>query len=140
MDSDALARFVTAQSGGIYEAALGELRAGSKASHWMWFVFPQIAGLGRSTTAQFYAIADRTEARDYLDHPLLGARLIESTQAMLAWNPARSAEAILGAVDAMKFSSSMTLFEAVAPRPAPFAQALEAFYAGTRDKATLARL
>ena len=106
----------------------------------MWFVFPQIAGLGRSSTAQFYAIADRAEAVAYSGHPLLGPRLRECTEAMLGWAGKRSAERILGPVDALKFRSSMTLFEACAADPAPFAAALEGFYAGARDAATLERL
>ena len=106
----------------------------------MWFVFPQIAGLGRSSTAQFYALADRAEAVGYSRHPLLGPRLAECTDAMLGWAGRRSAERILGVVDALKFRSSMTLFEACAHAPAPFAAALDAFYAGERDAATLERL
>ena len=113
------------------------MRAGAKRSHWMWFIFPQIAGLGRSPTAQFYAIADRLEAQAYAGHPLLGGRLVGCTQAMLRWAGQRSAEAILGPVDAQKFRSSMTLFEACARDPEPFAAALEAFYAGERDTVTL---
>jgi uncharacterized protein (DUF1810 family) len=106
----------------------------------MWFVFPQIAGLGRSSTAQFYAIADRIEAAAYNRHRRLGPRLVECTEAMLGWAGKRSADRILGPVDALKFRSSMTLFEACADDPAPFAAALEAFYAGERDTATLGRL
>jgi uncharacterized protein (DUF1810 family) len=135
----ALSRFVQAQDG-IYPQALAELTAGDKQSHWMWFIFPQIAGLGRSPTAQFFAIADRAEAQAYSRHPLLGARLRECTGAMLTWARRRSARAILGPVDALKFTSSMTLFEACADDPAPFAAALEAFAEGERDRATLARL
>jgi len=138
-DASSLERFVEAQRG-IYPQALAELRAGDKRSHWMWFIFPQIAGLGRSPTAQFYAIADRAEAGDFWRHEVLGPRLIECTQAMLDWAGRRSAEAILGTVDALKCRSSMTLFEACADDPAPFAAALDAFYGGVRDEATLARL
>jgi len=134
-----LARFVGAQQDS-YARALAELRTGRKAGHWMWFVFPQIAGLGRSATAQFYAIADRAEAHAYARHPLLGTRLRECTEAMLGWAGRRSAEDILGGIDALKFASSMTLFEACADDRAPFAAALDAFYAGKRDPATLARL
>lgn len=130
-----LSRFVEAQQN-VYAAALAELRAGRKASHWMWFVFPQIAGLGRSPTAQYYALAARDEARAFLAHPILGPRLAISTAAVLA-HPDRSAEAIFGSIDAMKFRSSMTLFEAVADDPASFAQALHIFYGGVRDAATL---
>jgi len=106
----------------------------------MWFVFPQIAGLGHSSTAQFYAIRGREEAQAYSRHPLLGPRLAECTEAMLGWAGKRTAERILGPVDALKFRSAMTLFEACADDPAPFAGALEAFYAGERDPATLERL
>lgn len=116
------------------------MRAGAKHSHWMWFVFPQIAGLGRSPTARLYAIAGLAEARAYLAHPVLGSRLLECTEAMLGWAGRRSAEAILGSIDALKFKSSMTLFEAAAEEPARFAAALDAFCAGERDAATLARL
>lgn len=106
----------------------------------MWFVFPQIAGLGRSPTAQFYAIRGRDEGEAYARHPVLGARLRECTEAMLGWAGERSAERVLGPVDALKLRSSMTLFEACANDPTPFAQALDAFYAGERDAATLERL
>jgi uncharacterized protein (DUF1810 family) len=135
-----LARFVTAQDGGTYEQALDELRRGQKRSHWMWFVFPQIVGLGRSETARFYAIADLDEATAYLAHPVLAPRLTECTSAMLAWAGRKSALAILSPIDALKFASSMTLFEAAAEAPRPFAAALEAFNDGERDQATLARL
>lgn len=106
----------------------------------MWFVFPQIAGLGHSPTARFYAIADRAEAQSYAGHPLLGPRLLECTEAMLGWAGKRDAEAILGGIDALKFRSSMTLFEACADDPAPFAAALDAFYGRERDAATLSLL
>lgn len=135
-----LDRFVAAQDG-VIDRVLGELRAGAKTSHWMWFVFPQIAGLGHSAMAQRYAIADLTEARAYLAHPLLGPRLIEAAGAMLSWADRRSAEAVLGGIDAVKLRSSMTLFEAAAGADAfPFADCLDAFYDGERDPATLARI
>jgi uncharacterized protein (DUF1810 family) len=130
-----LDRFVAAQAD-IYGQALAELRAGRKQGHWMWFVFPQIAGLGRSPTAIFYAIADAAEARAYLAHPLLGARLIKCTEAVSAHGD-RSAEAIFGGIDAMKLRSSMTLFEAVADDPAQFASVLAQFFDAERDPATL---
>jgi uncharacterized protein (DUF1810 family) len=133
-----LERFVEAQER-IYEQALAELLDGRKQSHWMWFVFPQLAGLGRSPTARFYSIVSAEEARAYLAHALLGARLRECTRAVCG-HPERSAEAIFGNVDAMKFRSSMTLFEAVAEDPAPFRGALETFNGGVRDEATLALL
>jgi uncharacterized protein (DUF1810 family) len=134
MDLD---RFVVAQAP-LFARALGELRAGAKRGHWMWFVFPQVAGLGRSDTARFYALSGRTEAQAYLAHPLLGPRLLEATAAIS--DAAGSAEAILGPVDAMKLRSSMTLFESVAADPQPFAHALERFFDGMRDPQTLARL
>lgn len=134
-----LDRFIEAQAG-VFDEVLRELAEGHKRSHWMWFVFPQIAGLGRSDTARFYAIVDRAEARAYLDHPLLGKRLREASTTMARWAGQRSAEAILGPVDALKLASSMTLFEAVADDPAPFAAVLDAFYGGQRDARTLALL
>jgi uncharacterized protein (DUF1810 family) len=130
-------RFVAAQDDGVYGRALAELRAGQKRGHWMWFVFPQIAGLGRSETARLYAIESLAEARAYLAHPLLGPRLIECTEAMLALAGQRSAESILGAIDAMKFRSSLTLFESATTSGEPFSSALAAFFAGERDEATL---
>ena len=133
-----LGRFVDAQRSS-YTAALAELQAGAKRSHWMWYVFPQIAGLGRSETARFYAIADLAEARAYLAHPVLGARLVEAVQAMLAHAGRRSAEAILGGIDAVKLRSSCTLFEAAGGGP-EFGRCIDAFYGGVRDPATLALL
>ena len=135
-----LDRFVEAQRE-VYPRALAELRAGRKTSHWMWFVFPQIAGLGHSAMAVRYAIRDLDEARAYLAHPLLGTRLREAAMAMCG-HAGLSAEAILGGIDAVKFRSSMTLFEAAAqgePR-ALFATCLDAFYGGARDPETLRRI
>ena len=129
-----LERFVAAQEP-VYAQALGELRAGRKRSHWMWFIFPQLAELGRSSTARFYGIGSAAEASSYLRHPVLGPRLAECGQALLAHRGARPDE-ILGSVDAMKLRSSMTLFEAVADEPEPFAAVLEAFYPD-RDEETL---
>ena len=135
-----LDRFVAAQEQ-VFDRAMAELRAGAKTSHWMWFVFAQIGGLGHSAMAQRYAIADVAEARAYLAHPILGPRLIEATEAMLDWTGRRSAETILGSIDVIKLRSSMTLFEAAAKAgTAPFASCLDAFYDGERDPATLARL
>jgi uncharacterized protein (DUF1810 family) len=133
--ADALGRFVEAQSA-FYEQALGELRSGAKQSHWMWFIFPQIDGLGTSPTARLYAIPGMGEARAYLAHELLGPRLAECTDAMLGWAGQRDAEAILGTVDAMKFRSSMTLFEA-AGGGERYGRALDIFYEGRRDERTL---
>jgi len=135
-----LQRFVSAQET-TYDRALAELRAGQKRSHWMWFVFPQIAGLGSSPTAQRYAIRDRAEARAYLDHPLLGPRLVECAEALLAVE-GRSAQQILGYPDDLKLRSSMTLFaEAADAGPAAvFRQVLDRYYDGEPDPATLERL
>jgi len=130
-----LERFVAAQRQ-LYSLVLDELRAGAKRSHWMWFIFPQVTGLGLSPLARQYAIANLAEARAYLGHELLGLRLVESTEAVLEWRGQRTAEQILGQIDAMKFRSSMTLFEA-AGGDGCFARALEAFFAGSRDERTL---
>ena len=138
MQDDGLQRFFSAQAA-VYPQALSELKRGRKESHWMWFVFPQLRGLGRSETALLYGIASADEARDYLEHPLLGARLMECTEAVLA-HRGRQAEAIMGNVDAMKLRSSMTLFEAVAEAPEPFAAVIEAFFGGARDEETLRML
>ena len=132
-----LQRFVDAQQGTI-DIVHAELAAGSKRSHWMWFVFPQLAGLGRSPTAMFYAIASLDEARAYLKHPLLGPRLRQCAGALEPWVGTRSAEHIFGAVDAMKLKSSLTLFDRVEPSGV-FAEALVNFFAG-RDERTLALL
>ena len=134
-----LDRFVAAQAT-TYATALAELRRGRKATHWMWFVFPQIAGLGHSQMARHYAIASLDEARAYLRHPLLGARLREASAAVLAHTGAHAAEAMMGGIDAVKLRSSMTLFEAAGDDPAVFAGVLDAFFDGERDAATLARL
>jgi uncharacterized protein (DUF1810 family) len=133
-----LRRFVDAQAG-TYERALAELRAGRKTGHWMWFVFPQIAGLGRSPMAQRYAIGSLDEARAYLAHPVLGPRLREAAAALLA-HAGTSPESILGGIDALKLRSSMTLFDRAAPEDDVFARVLAAFYDGERDQATLERL
>lgn len=135
-DRDDLGRFVTAQSG-VYHVALAEIRRGRKQSHWMWFIFPQVAGLGTSAMAQRYAIASLDGARAYLAHPLLGPRYVECVTSLQAL-PASSAEAVFGPVDAMKLRSSLTLFEA-ASAPAIVAAALERWFGGRRDEATLAR-
>ncbi|MDQ0475188.1 DUF1810 domain-containing protein [Labrys wisconsinensis] len=129
-----LERFVTAQVGS-YDTALQELRAGRKRSHWMWFVFPQLRGLGLSATARFYGIGSLAEARAYREHPVLGPRLVATTQAMLQ-HRGFSAHAILGSPDDLKFRSSMTLFARLDPA-GPFRAALDAFYAGEEDGATL---
>jgi uncharacterized protein (DUF1810 family) len=135
-----LERFVAAQnSGGTYEQALRELRDGRKTSHWMWFVFPQIAGLGRSGMAQRYAIADLDEARAYLAHPVLGPRLVTSAESMTTHRD-RTAEVILGGVDAIKLRSSMTLFVHADESQSVFRTVLDLFFDGDEDPATLQRL
>lgn len=135
-----LERFVAAQdAGGAYERALGELRAGRKTSHWMWFVFPQLAGLGHSPMARRYAIASLDEARAYLAHPVLGARLRACAHALLD-DGDRTARAILGQVDALKLRSSMTLFARAAPGEPLFGEVLERFYDGVADDRTDALL
>jgi uncharacterized protein (DUF1810 family) len=130
-----LQRFVTAQEG-FHDQALAELKGGRKQSHWMWFVFPQLAGLGTSPMAVRYAIRSLEEARAYVVHPVLGERLRESVAAMLA-HADKGAERILGPVDALKFRSCMTLFEAAAIDYVPYTAALVVFYDGIRDPRTL---
>ena len=137
-DPHNLQRFIRAQDG-IYERVLAELRAGSKQSHWMWFIFPQLAGLGRSPTAQYYGITSLDEARAYLEHEVLGPRLRQCAEAMLPWSARRTARQILGPVDALKLRSSLTLFDRVEPRSV-FASAEDAFFDGERDEQTLALL
>jgi uncharacterized protein (DUF1810 family) len=135
-----LERFVAAQdAAGTYQRALAELRAGRKAGHWMWFIFPQVAGLGLSAMAQRYAISGLAEARAYLDHPLLGPRLLECAAAVAA-TEGSTADRILGPVDAMKLRSSMTLFAAAGPQEAVFGAVLARYFDGEPDEATLARL
>ena len=125
-----LERFVTAQdSGGTYRRAVAELRRGRKTSHWMWFIFPQIAGLGRSATAQMYAISNLAEAQAYLAHPVLGPRLVECTE-ILASHRGLSAEQIFGGIDAIKLRSSMTLFARADPDQAIFSQVIDQYFAG----------
>lgn len=133
-----LQRFIDAQDG-VIEAALAELKAGAKRSHWMWFIFPQLRQLGRSPTAKHYGITSIEEASAYLQHPLLGARLTASIEAILRWAGRRTPEQILGPVDTLKFRSSLTLFDAGQPGGL-FDRALAAFYGGIRDERTLALL
>ena len=137
-DPFALERFVTAQAA-VIDRVLDELRAGRKQSHWMWFIFPQIAGLGRSPTAVHYAIASLDEARAYLAHPILGERLRECTRLVLDVK-GKSAHDIFGSPDDLKFHSSMTLFAAAASGEQIFSQALEKYFAGRGDDVTLDRL
>ena len=134
-----LARFTKAQSD-VIEQALSELRAGRKTSHWMWFVFPQLTGLGASPTAQFYGLSSLGEARAYLAEPTLGERLRRCVEATLSVK-GRTLRQIFGSPDDLKFGSSMTLFEAVADRAEPlFSQALDALCDGERDRRTIALL
>ncbi len=133
-----LQRFVDAQRD-TYDTALAELRAGAKRSHWMWFVFPQVAGLGRSATAQHFAISGLAEARAYLAHPVLGLRLRESAQALLDL-PGGDPVAVLGGVDAQKLRSSMTLFAHADPAEPLFRGVLDRFFSGAEDEATTGRL
>jgi uncharacterized protein (DUF1810 family) len=135
-DPHRLQRFVDAQDeAGTYDRALAELRAGRKTSHWIWFVFPQIAGLGRSPTARAYAISSLDEAQAYLEHPVLGPRLAEGTRALLEHTDKPATE-ILGGIDAIKLRSSMTLFARAAPDEPLFRQVLDAFFDGEADEAT----
>lgn len=133
-----LDRFVVAQDR-VWPAVTAELAAGQKQSHWMWYVFPQLAGLGRSEMALRYGIASLDEAKAYLAHPLLGARLREVVELMLLHRD-RDPAAILGETDAMKFRSSLSLFAAAASDEPLFAEALSAFYAGAPDPETLVRI
>jgi uncharacterized protein (DUF1810 family) len=135
-DPHDLDRFVAAQDDhGTYDAALSELRAGRKTSHWMWFVFPQVAGLGRSPTAQRYAIASLDEARAYLAHPVLGPRLRESAEALTALETTDPV-AVLGGIDGAKLRSSMTLFHRAAPDEPAFRAVLDQYFGGATDDAT----
>ncbi|MGG5260069.1 DUF1810 domain-containing protein [Phycicoccus avicenniae] len=137
-----VSRFVEAQeSGGTYASALVELRAGEKRSHWMWFVFPQVSGLGRSPTAVHYGVDGLGEARAYLAHPVLGPRLVECCEALLALDGSDPV-AVLGGIDAVKLRSSMTLFAQAAGEGSdgPFRAVLEQYFAGEEDPATVALL
>jgi uncharacterized protein (DUF1810 family) len=135
-----LQRFADAQdSGGTFDRALAELRAGAKRSHWMWFVFPQIAGLGSSDMARRYALAGLDEARDYLAHPVLGERLRTCAEALLDL-PGDDAAAVLGGIDAQKLRSSMTLFTRADPGDPLFPAVLAKYFDGRLDEATTDRL
>jgi uncharacterized protein (DUF1810 family) len=135
-----LDRFVTAQeSGGTYERALSEIRRGRKVGHWMWYVFPQVAGLGSSPMAQKYAISSLAEARAYVAHPVLGPRLREcatSLTGLATTDPV----VVLGSIDALKLRSCMTLFDRAAPEEPVFARVLDQYYDGSPDEATIERL
>jgi uncharacterized protein (DUF1810 family) len=135
-----LERFTQAQDQrGTYQRAVAELRAGRKASHWMWFIFPQIAGLGFSAMSREFAISSLAEARAYLRHPVLGPRLIECA-AIVAGTGEKSAAEIFGSVDAMKLRSSMTLFMAAAQEEPVFRDVLDKYFGGAPDEATAEKL
>lgn len=128
-------RFVRAQEGGVYEQALAEIRAGRKQGHWIWFIFPQVKGLGRSSTASYYGIGSRAELNAYIAHPLLREHLLEITRAFLAL-PEDDPVAVLGSIDALKVRSCMTLFEPTGADPV-FGAVLDKYYRGSRDELTL---
>ena len=135
-----LRRFVAAQdAGGTYRRATAELRNGRKDSHWMWFIFPQVAGLGYSPASRTYAISSLAEARAYLAHPVLGPRLLECA-ALAADVPGRTAEQVFGEVDALKLRSSMTLFMHADPGQQVFRQVLDQYFGGVPDSATERRI
>ena len=135
-----LARFVDAQdTGGAYDSALAELRAGLKRGHWIWFVFPQVEGLGMSPTSQFFGVRGLAEARAYAAHPVLRERLVAAARA-LADLPGSDPVAVLGSIDAVKVRSSMTLFAATDPDEPVYGEVLAKYYGGERDPATLSRL
>jgi uncharacterized protein (DUF1810 family) len=139
-DTYDLGRFVAAQDqGGVYDAAVTELRAGRKTGHWMWFVFPQIAGLGQSAMSRRYAIGSLAEARAYLEHPVLGARLAECAR-VLHERDDLSAVDIFGSIDAQKLRSSMTLFARAAPADPLFQAVLDRYFTGSADEHTERRL
>lgn len=142
IERDHFAHFLEAQDGGIYERALEEIAAGEKVSHWMWFIFPQLARVGSSAASRKFALSGTDEAQAYTRHEELGARLFEATEAMLEWAGTMSAADILGEVDAQKFRSSMTLFEAACENDEwqVFTDALEGFFGGERCRATLANI
>jgi uncharacterized protein (DUF1810 family) len=133
-----LQRFVDAQQH-VYETVLKELRAGRKRSHWMWFIFPQISGLGRSATAQTFALSSLAEAAAYLAHPTLGPRLRECS-VLVAGIEGRSVDEIFDYPDDLKFHSSMTLFAQAAPQEPIFAACLQKYFGGQPDPRTMARL
>jgi uncharacterized protein (DUF1810 family) len=134
-DPHNLSRFISAQEA-TYETALAELRSGQKRTHWMWFIFPQIHGLGRTSTSEYYSIKSEEEARQYLSHPILGARLLECARAVWALE-GRSASQIFGFPDDLKLKSSMTLFAHIAGPGSVFARVLDKCFAGKPDEKTL---
>ena len=136
MDSFDLARFRSAQEG-AFATALAELKAGRKRSHWMWFIFPQLRGLGHSETAKFYGLASRGEAQAYLADPVLGPRLLQACEALLAHEGATARE-ILGTPDDLKLRSSVTLFATLPEAPPEFQRVLDRYFDGAADPRTLA--
>ncbi len=134
-DPHDLARFLTAQAP-VFEQALSEIKQGDKRSHWMWYIFPQIEGLGSSSTAQYYAIKSLDEARAYLAHPVLGPRLLECAEAALQVK-GRSALEVFGSPDDLKLKSCATLFALVSPPDSPFDRLLAKYFSGLRDQKTL---
>lgn len=133
--NEGLERFLKAQED-AYETALGEIRAGRKRSHWIWYIFPQIAGLGRSGTAQYYAIRDLAEAKAYLQEPTLRRRLLEISQALLELETS-DASRVMGWPDDLKLKSSMTLFDAAEPECRVFQSVLDKYFHGEKDQRTL---
>jgi len=139
MNSDnSLSRFLPAQQN-IYPQVIKELQSGKKTSHWMWFIFPQIEGLGSSSTAKFYSIKNREEAKEYIEHPVLGKRLLECSNILLQIN-GRSADEIFGYPDNLKLRSSMTLFKHAAPGHKVFENVLQKYFAGEEDEQTISIL
>ena len=130
-----LNRFVSAQEG-IFESVLAELRSGRKRTHWMWFIFPQVDGLGHSTTSRYYAIKSRAEAQQYLNHPILGARLLKCVELILAID-GKTASEIFGFPDNQKLKSSMTLFASIMDPESIFVRVLEKYFDGKRDEKTI---
>lgn len=137
-DNYNLQRFLSAQEENI-DSVILELNQGQKIGHWMWYIFPQVKGLGRSSTAEFYAIQSKDEAIAYLNHPVLGPRLLECTKAVNAQDNL-TAEHIFGYPDYLKFRSCMTLFERISNNESPFSEALDRFYGGEPDERTLSIL
>lgn len=133
--SQNLDRFIKAQQG-VYETALSEIRNGRKASHWMWFIFPQIQGLGHSDMARFYAIKDKEEAQGYLQHPILGQRLIEISEVLMQLNSGNAVQ-IFGGIDSVKLKSSMTLFSLLPNANPIFQKVLDKFFGGEKDGRTV---
>ena len=134
-DERGLDKYVSAQARG-YDDALREIRSGRKRTHWIWYIFPQLDGLGYSPTAQYYGIRDLEQAKDYMAHPVLGPRLVEISEALLAL-PSSDPGAVMGYPDDLKLCSSMTLFELAAPDQPVFGKVLDKFYGGRRDPLTL---